>query len=252
MTTNSICKGGLRHVRVPLCWFWTTFAGFETDPLDAPLLAAGLLAAPYSVWLTALTWAVALFLLGLVEAEHGALTYFLPALAAGIWCALARWSGAAFITPLGALLLLLCAGLGGMALLRGKGWGLDGAQAVGLAAMLLLAAQAQALQLALRPTAEGSQAAFTALLWVPQLYGALVAPFVNRKPPRALGLGLVLAGAVLLAAHVGATYADLRPGTVLFFAKTCLQSAQALPAALLFAGLRGLTNAGEAHRIEHR
>ena len=46
--------------------------------------------------------------------------------------------------------------------------------------------------------------------------------------------------------------ADLRPGTVLFFAKTCLQSAQALPAALLFAGLRGLTNAGEAHRIEHR
>ena len=191
-------------------------------------------------------------LLGLAEAEHGALTYFLPALAAGIWCALARWSGAAFITPLGALLLLLCAGLGGMALLRGKGWGLDGAQAVGLAAMLLLAAQAQALQLALRPTAEGSQAAFTALLWVPQLYGALAAPFVNRKPPRALGLGLVLAGAVLLAAHVGATYADLRPGTVLFFAKTCLQSAQALPAALLFAGLRGLTNAGEAHRIEHR
>lgn len=61
---------------------------------------------------------------------------------------------------------------GGMALLRGKGWGLDGAQAVGFAAMLLLAAQAQALQLALRPTAEGSQAAFTALLWVPQLYGA--------------------------------------------------------------------------------
>ena len=110
---------------------------------------------------------------GLAEAEHGALTYFLPALAAGIWCALARWSGAAFITPLGALLLLLCAGLGGMALLRGKGWGLDGAQAVGFAAMLLLAAQAQALQLALRPTAEGSQAAFTALLWVPQLYGAL-------------------------------------------------------------------------------
>lgn len=252
MTTNSICKGGLRHVRVPLCGFWTTFAGFETEPLDAALLAAGLLAAPYSVWLTALTWAAALFLLGLVEAEHGALTYFLPALAAGIWCALARWSGAALITPLGALLLLLCAGLGGMALLRGKGWGLDGAQAVGLAAMLLLAAQAQALQLALRPTAEGSQAAFTALLWVPQLYGALVAPFVNRKPPRALGLGLVLAGAVLLAAHVGATYAGLRPGTVLFFAKTCLQSAQALPAALLFAGLRGLTNAGEAHRIEHR
>ncbi len=189
-------------------------------------------------------------LLGLAEAEHGALTYFLPALAAGIWCALARWSGAALVSPLGALLLLLCAGLGGMALLRGKGWGLDGAQAVGFAAMLLLAAQA--LQLALRPTAEGSQAAFTALLWVPQLYGALVAPFVNRKPPRALGLGLVLAGAVLLAAHVGATYADLRPGTVLFFAKTCLQSAQALPAALLFAGLRGLTNAGEAHRIEHR
>ena len=189
-------------------------------------------------------------LLGLVEAEHGALTYFLPALAAGIWCALARWSGAALVSPLGALLLLLCAGLGGMALLRGKGWGLDGAQAVGFAAMLLLAAQA--LQLALRPTAEGSQAAFTALLWVPQLYGALAAPFVNRKPPRALGLGLVLAGAVLLAAHVGATYAGLRPGTVLFFAKTCLQSAQALPAALLFAGLRGLTNAGEAHRIEHR
>lgn len=155
---------------------------------------------------------------------------------------------AALVSPLGALLLLLCAGLGGMALLRGKGWGLDGAQAVGFAAMLLLAAQAQALQLALRPTAEGSQAAFTALLWVPQLYGALAAPFVNRKPPRALGLGLVLAGAVLLAAHVGATYADLRPGTVLFFAKTCLQSAQAL----LFAGLRGLTNAGEAHRIEHR
>ncbi|HIS21062.1 MAG TPA: hypothetical protein IAB43_08845, partial [Candidatus Spyradocola merdavium] len=92
-----------------------------------------------------------------------------------------------------------------MALLRGKGWGLDGAQAVGFAAMLLLAAQAQALQLALRPTAEGSQAAFTALLWVPQLYGALVVPFVNRKLPRALGLGLVLAGAVLLAAHVGAT-----------------------------------------------
>lgn len=191
-------------------------------------------------------------LLGLAEAEHGALTYFLPALAAGIWCALARWSGAALVSPLGALLLLLCAGLGGMALLRGKGWGLDGAQAVGFAVMLLLAAQAQALQLALRPTAEGSQAAFTALLWVPQLYGALVAPFVNRKPPRALGLGLVLAGAVLLAAHVGATYAGLRPGTVLFFAKTCLQSAQALPAALLFAGLRGLTNAGEAHRIEHR
>lgn len=189
-------------------------------------------------------------LLGLVEAEHGALTYFLPALAAGIWCALARWSGAALVSPLGALLLLLCAGLGGMALLRGKGWGLDGAQAVGFAAMLLLAAQA--LQLALRPTAEGSQAAFTALLWVPQLYGALAAPFVNRKPPRALGLGLVLAGAVLLAAHVGATYAGLRPGTVLFFAKTCLQSAQALPTALLFAGLRGLTNTGEAHRIEHR
>ena len=182
-------------------------------------------------------------LLGLVEAEHGALTYFLPALAAGIWCALAHWSGAALVSPLGALLLLLCAGLGGMALLRGKGWGLDGAQAVGFAAMLLLAAQAQALQLALRPTA---------LLWVPQLYGALAAPFVNRKLPRALGLGLVLAGAVLLAAHVGATYAGLRPGTVLFFAKTCLQSAQALPAALLFAGLRGLTNAGEAHRIEHR
>ena len=135
-------------------------------------------------------------LLGLAEAEHGALTYFLPALAAGIWCALAHWSGAALVSPLGALLLLLCAGLGGMALLRGKGWGLDGAQAVGFAAMLLLAAQAQALQLALRPTAEGSQAAFTALLWVPQLYGA--------------------------------------------------------PAALLFAGLRGLTNAGEAHRIEHR
>ena len=112
------------------------------------------------------------FLLGLAEAEHGALTYFLPALAAGIWCALARWSGAALVSPLGALLLLLCAGLGGMALLRGKGWGLDGAQAVGFAAMLLLAAQAQALQLALRPTAEGSQAAFTALLWVPQLYGA--------------------------------------------------------------------------------
>lgn len=67
---------------------------------------------------------------------------------------------------------MLCAGLGGMALLRGKSWGLDGAQAVGFAAMLLLAAQAQALQLALRPTAEGSQAAFTALLWVPQLYGA--------------------------------------------------------------------------------
>lgn len=205
------------------------FAGFgqhlrvlRRNPFDAVLLAAGLLAAPYSVWLTALTWAAALFLLGLVEAEHGA------------------------------LLLLLCAGLGGMALLRGKGWGLDGAQAVGFAAMLLLAAQAQALQLALRPTAEGSQAAFTALLWVPQLYGALAAPFVNRKPPRALGLGLVLAGAVLLAAHVGATYAGLRPGTVLFFAKTCLQSAQALPAALLFAGLRGLTNAGEAHRIEHR
>ncbi len=65
---------------------------------------------------------------------------------------------------------MLCAGLGGMALLRGKGWGLDGAQAVGFAAMLLLAAQA--LQLALHPTAEGSQAAFTALLWVPQLYGA--------------------------------------------------------------------------------
>lgn len=165
---------------------------------------------------------------------------------------MARWSGAALVSPLGALLLLLCAGLGGMALLRGKGWGLDGAQAVGFAAMLLLAAQAQALQLALRPTAEGSQAAFTALLWVPQLYGALAAPFVNRKPPRALGLGLVLAGAVLFAAHVGATYAGLRPGTVLFFAKTCLQSAQALPAALLFAGLRGLTNAGEAHRIEHR
>ena len=202
--------------------------------VGAVLLAAGLLAAPYSVWLTALTWAAALFLLGLVEAEHGALTYFLPALAAGIWCALARWSGAALVSPLGALLLLLCAGLGGMALLRGKGWGLDGAQAVGFAAMLLLAAQAQALQLALRPTAEGSQAAFTALL------------------PRAWGLGLVLAGAVLLAAHVGATYAGLRPGTVLFFAKTCLQSAQALPAALLFAGLRGLTNAGEAHRIEHR
>ena len=98
-----------------------------------------------------------------------------------------------------------------MTLLRGKGWGLDGAQAVGFAAMLLLAAQAQALQLALRPTAEGSQAAFTALLWVPQLYGALAAPFVNRKLPRALGLGLVLAGAVLLAAHVGATYAGLRP-----------------------------------------
>lgn len=135
-------------------------------------------------------------LLGLAEAEHGALTYFLPALAAGIWCALARWSGAALVSPLGALLLLLCAGLGGMALLRGKGWGLDGAQAVGFAAMLLLAVQAQALQLALRPTAEGSQAAFTALLWVPQLYGAL--------------------------------------------------------AALLFASLRGLTNAGEAHRIEHR
>lgn len=111
---------------------------------------------------------------------------------------MARWSGAALVSPLGALLLLLCAGLGGMALLRGKGWGLDGAQAVGFAAMLLLAAQAQALQLALRPTAEGSQAAFTALLWVPQLYGALAAPFVNRKPPRALGLGLVLAGAVLL------------------------------------------------------
>lgn len=92
-------------------------------------------------------------LLGLVEAEHGALTYFLPALAAGIWCALAHWSGAALVSPLGALLLLLCAGLGGMALLRGKGWGLDGAQAVGFAAMLLLAAQAQALQLALRPTA---------------------------------------------------------------------------------------------------
>ena len=220
--------------------------------VGAVLLAAGLLAAPYSVWLTALTWAAAFFLLGLAEAEHGALTYFLPALAAGIWCALARWSGAALVSPLGALLLLLCAGLGGMALLRGKGWGLDGAQAVGFAAMLLLAAQAQTLQLALRPTAEGSQAAFTALLWVPQLYGALVAPFVNRKPPRALGLGLVLAGAVLLAAHVGATYAGLRPGTVLFFAKTCLQSAQALPAALLFAGLRGLTNAGEAHRIEHR
>lgn len=233
------------------------FAGFgqhlrvlRRNPFDAPLLAAGLLAAPYSVWLTALTWAAALFLLGLAEAEHGALTYFLPALAAGIWCALERWSGAALVSPLGALLLLLCAGLGGMALLRGKGWGLDGAQAVGFAAMLLLAAQA--LQLALCPTAEGSQAAFTALLWVPQLYGALVAPFVNRKLPRALGLGLVLAGAVLLAAHVGATYAGLRPGTVLFFAKTCLQSAQALPAALLFAGLRGLTNAGEAHRIEHR
>ena len=131
--------------------------------VGAVLLAAGLLAAPYSVWLTALTWAAAFFLLGLAEAEHGALTYFLPALAAGIWCALARWSGAALVSPLGALLLLLCAGLGGMALLRGKGWGLDGAQAVGFAAMLLLAARAQALQLALRPTAEGSQAAFTAL-----------------------------------------------------------------------------------------
>ena len=92
-------------------------------------------------------------LLGLAEAEHGALTYFLPTLAAGIWCALAHWSGAALVSPLGALLLLLCAGLGGMALLRGKGWGLDGAQAVGFAAMLLLAAQA--LQLALHPTAEG-------------------------------------------------------------------------------------------------
>lgn len=234
------------------------FAGFgqhlrvlRRNPFGAVLLAAGLLAAPYSVWLTALTWAAAFFLLGLAEAEHGALTYFLPALAAGIWCALAHWSGAALVSPLGALLLLLCAGLGGMALLRGKGWGLDGAQAVGFAAMLLLAAQAQALQLALRPTAEGSQAAFTALLWVPQLYGALAVPFVNRKPPRA-GTG---AGPGRSRAACGARGRDIRrpaAGTVLFFAKTCLQSAQALPAALLFAGLRGLTNAGEAHRIEHR
>lgn len=226
-------------------WMWRTIFG-------ALLLAAGLLAAPVSAYLTALAWAAALFLLGLMQAEHGALTYLLPALAAAIWGALAHLSGAASVAPLGALLLLLCLGLAAQALQRGKSWAPDGGRAVGFAAMLLLASQMSALRLALRPAADGSQAAFTALLWYPQIYGALLLPLAKGRIPRAMALGLALAGAALLLAHVGATYAYLQPGTPLYYGKTCLQSAEALPAALLFAGLRGLTNAGEAHRIEHR
>lgn len=204
----------------------------------AVLLLAGLACGPWNGWLAAALWAAGLVLLDVVAPERGALTYLLPALAAGIWCALAAAAGVGQPAAFGAMLLLLCAGLGAWAALRRKGPALDGKAAVGLFAILLLACQADLLRSALRPAAEASGTAFTALLWFRALYGALLLPFVGTRAPRSTGVALAAAGGVLLAAHVAATYADAAPGQALYVGKMCLLSAEMFLPALLFAGLR--------------
>lgn len=219
---------------------------------------------------------VGFYLLGAlqVRADEGALTYLLPALLAAGFYALCfgQSAGNAYselwstMRPDGArgvgLLLLLCTVTRGALCLRKKKWHLDAEKAVGLFTILLFPALLKFFQTKLPELARpmDGDVAYTLILCATMLLCGiglvmLLTPvgFAARVMAITGVVGLVIflvfdpTGLAVNLQNRDATVARLLG---LFVQRVSMQGG--LYMGLLLSGLRGLTNAGEAHRIEHR